>query len=237
ARGSGSIAAGVMGTAFSSIGRIEDTGGTPVYFNGLLDEVRVYDVVLSASDAAAIRDITRPCAGPNHYAITGATTAVNCDVTTVTFTAHDAAHNVVSPSTGTIMNLSTTTGTGVWVNRVAGTGIWTPSGANNGVATYVWPGNESSFSVTLRHNAVATLGINVADGNGIGEPAGEDLSIAFVNSALRITANGSSGANIGTQISGKPSNTGFGAQTLYLQAIRTDTQTGSCVGVFQNQTA
>src|SRR6185295_16093264 len=43
-------------------------------------------------------------------------------------------------------------------------------------------------------------------------------------------------ATIPTQIAGKNSNTGFGAQTLYLQAIRTDTNTGSCVGLIQSQT-
>jgi len=232
----GVIAAGVIGTAYSSIGRIEDTAGTPVYFNGQLDEVRVYDRVLTPEEVIAVRDITRPCAGPDHYSIAGNTTAVNCDVTVVTFTAHDSAHGLVSPAAGTIMNLSTSTNTGVWVNRFTGTGVWTPSGANNGVGTYVWPGGESSFSITLRHNAVATVGINVADGNGIGEPAGEDLSVAFVNSALRVTADGTSTATIGTQISAKNSNTGFGAQTLYLQAIRTDTNTGSCVGLIQSQT-
>lgn len=232
----GVIAAGVIGTGYSSIGRIEDTAGTPVYFNGQLDEVRVYDRVLTPEEVITVRDITRPCAGPDHYAIAGNTTAVNCDVTVVTFTAHDSTHGLVSPAPGTILNLSTSTSTGVWITRFTGTGVWTPSGANNGVATYVWPGGESSFSATLRHNAVATVGINVADGNGIGEPAGEDLSVAFVNSALRVTADGTSTATIGTQLSAKNSNTGFGAQTLYLQAIRTDTNTGNCVGLIQSQT-
>jgi len=58
---SGSIATGTIGTAFASIGRIEDTGGTPEYFNGLLDEVRVYDSVLSNSQVTAVMNATHPC--------------------------------------------------------------------------------------------------------------------------------------------------------------------------------
>jgi hypothetical protein len=233
---SGALATGTITTAFTSLGRIEDTAGTPEYLDGQLDEVRIYGAVLTDAEVAQIYNITRPCAGPDHYAIVGATTAVNCDVTTVQFTAHDAGHALVAPTAGSVLTLSTSTGTGVWVSRLAGGGAWAPSGANNGAATYTWPGGESSFSVTLRHNAVALVGINVIDVSGRTEAGAEDLAISFVNSAFRVTADGTSTGAIGTQISGKNSNTGFGAQTLYLQAIRTDTSTGSCVGVFQSQT-
>ena len=40
---------GEITTTFDGIGRIEDTGGTPEYFSGRIDEVRVYDRVLSES--------------------------------------------------------------------------------------------------------------------------------------------------------------------------------------------
>ena len=39
---------------FSSIGRIEDTGGSPAYFQGYLDEVEIYDSILSAQDVSDI---------------------------------------------------------------------------------------------------------------------------------------------------------------------------------------
>ncbi|GAB1256943.1 hypothetical protein NBRC116494_14450 [Aurantivibrio plasticivorans] len=59
---SGSIATGVIGNSYSSIGRIEDTGGSPEYFQGLLDEVRVYDGVLTDAVVTAIMAETHPCA-------------------------------------------------------------------------------------------------------------------------------------------------------------------------------
>lgn len=39
-------------------------------------------------------------------------------------------------------------------------------------------------------------------------------------------------SNILTQLSGKPSNTGFNNSDLFLQAVRTDNNTGACVGAF-----
>lgn len=51
---SGTGGTGTIGTSFSSIGKIEDTGGTPTYFNGSLDEIKIFDRVLSGSDIAAI---------------------------------------------------------------------------------------------------------------------------------------------------------------------------------------
>ena len=46
---------GVKTTPFSSIGRIEDTAGTPTYLNGQLDELQVFNRVLSQSEIQALR--------------------------------------------------------------------------------------------------------------------------------------------------------------------------------------
>jgi len=50
-------ATGGTTTPFSSIGRIEDTGGTTDYFNGQIDEVRSYDRVLTSDEA---EDLAEP---------------------------------------------------------------------------------------------------------------------------------------------------------------------------------
>lgn len=49
----GTLATGTIGTAYTSLGRIEDTGGTPGYLHGQLDEVLVFDRVLVASEVLA----------------------------------------------------------------------------------------------------------------------------------------------------------------------------------------
>jgi cytoskeletal protein CcmA (bactofilin family) len=51
---SGTGASGTIGTSYSSIGRIEDTGGSPTYFSGMLDELKVFSGVLTASQIATI---------------------------------------------------------------------------------------------------------------------------------------------------------------------------------------
>lgn len=207
-------------------------------FAGNIDELRVYRAALSQTQVNQVRQLTNPCQTVDHYALVGATTAVNCDTTSVQIIAHDTTHTAVAPAAGTLLTLSTSTGTGVWqAGLVAGSGGWAPSGANNGSATYTWPGGESTFTVNLRNSTVASLNINVSDSNGKSEAGTEDLIISFVNSGFRVTTNGTTTATIPTQLSGKNSNTGFNAQTMYLQAIRTDTNTGNCVGAFQSQTA
>ncbi|TXF13721.1 DUF6701 domain-containing protein [Pelomicrobium methylotrophicum] len=176
----------------------------------------------------------RPAPVFQHYAIGVLSTSVaTCDYAEITITAHNAAHAPVSPPAGRTLTLSTSTGTGAWQpGLVSGSGAWSPSGANNGMATYVWPGGESSFTVRLRHATVATLSVNLIDDAGRTENAAEDPAIAFVESAFRVSNGANAPLAIGTQVAGKPSNVGAGAQALYLQAVRTDTQTGACVSLF-----
>ncbi|MFB6150717.1 MAG: LamG-like jellyroll fold domain-containing protein [Haloarculaceae archaeon] len=50
----GDTRAGGTTTAFSSFGRIEDTGGTPEYFEGKIDEIRSYDRVLTGHEVARL---------------------------------------------------------------------------------------------------------------------------------------------------------------------------------------
>ncbi|PIQ55876.1 MAG: hypothetical protein COW02_02150 [Comamonadaceae bacterium CG12_big_fil_rev_8_21_14_0_65_59_15] len=54
---------GTVTQPFTSMGRIEDTGGTPVYFAGSLDEVKVFSSVLSDSEVSSI--YTNEAAGKN----------------------------------------------------------------------------------------------------------------------------------------------------------------------------
>lgn len=175
----------------------------------------------------------------DHYAISypNGATAVTCEALNVRVTAHDLGHNAAAVPAGVVMTFTTTTGTGVWLSpAVSGTGTWSPSGANDGQASYTWPGGESVVEVRLRHNTpLASIGINL--GGAYTEAAAEDPAAAFVDAAFRVTDSaGTASVAVGTQIAGKDSNTGAGAQTLFLQAIRTDSNTGSCTGVFDTQT-
>jgi hypothetical protein len=54
ANGTATSETGTKSTAFRSIGRIEDTGGTPAYFSGVLDNLRIYNRVLTAQEIASL---------------------------------------------------------------------------------------------------------------------------------------------------------------------------------------
>lgn len=172
--------------------------------------------------------------GIAHYAISASSTTVaNCDYAEISIVGHSSSDTPTPVPAGRTLTLSTSTGTGVWqAGLVAGTGTWVPSGANNGAATYTWPGGESGVTVRLRQSAVTSLSVNLSDGAATEGTGSEDPTISFVNSAFRISDGSDAALSIGTQIAGKPSNVGFGAQNLFLQAIRTDTTTGACVSLF-----
>ena len=198
------------------------TGRQPLAPNPAYDTGATYSLAL------------RPGSTVAHYSIgASATTVANCDYVEVAIVGHDATHTPINVPSSRTVTLTTSTGTGVWqAGLVSGTGTWLPSGSNNGTATYNWPGGESGFTVRLRQSAVTSLSVNLNDGTVTEGTGSEDPTISFVNSAFRISNGSNAALAIGTQIAGKPSDTGFGAQALFLQAIRTDTNTGACVSLF-----
>lgn len=77
----------VIGNSYSGIGRIENTsaGIDPYYFDGDLDEFRVYSGVLDAGQIAAIRDQTWPCeTGYDHIRLIHPESGLTCSPSTIT---------------------------------------------------------------------------------------------------------------------------------------------------------
>jgi MSHA biogenesis protein MshQ len=135
----------------------------------------------------------------------------------------------VVPPASTSLSFSTSTGTGTWqAGTVAGSGTWTPSGANNGLATYIWPGSETSVRVRLRQTTAATININLVDSGARVESVTEDPSIAFVDTGFLFAASaGGAAATIANQVAGTASG------TYYLRAVRTSTTTQACEAALQ----
>jgi len=204
------------------------------HFHGNIDELRVFQKVLSQNALAAMARQTHPCTlTPDHFAITHSGTGVTCQAVPITITAHDAAHALFPMAAGTVVNLSTSTAHGDW-SLVSGAGTLTNSG--NGVAQYV-SGAESSFVLNLKDTFAETTNINILSG-AVTERTGTasadvpfDPDLVMVTSGFQFVDNAGV-ATIGAQLAGKASNAAPGAQTLYLQAIRTDTNTGACAAVF-----
>ncbi|MCI0401405.1 MAG: DUF2341 domain-containing protein [Gammaproteobacteria bacterium] len=164
-----------------------------------------------------------------HFEISHDGTGINCQVEPVTITVHDCRHNPLTSYTGTV-NLSISTAHGDW-SKITANGTLNNGTVNDGAATYKFSVADSGAVVLgLKDTYPETVGINVASGS-VTEDAGEDPPLTFYEAGFNFLAN--AGTTIGTQIAGKSSNVAPGAQTLKLQAIRTDTETGECKAALQ----
>lgn len=185
---------------------------------------------------AAIATFAAGAAAPDHYAVASAGTAVNCQPAPVTITAHDASHGAIA-TTDTI-TLSTSTGHGDWA-LTSGAGALSAGAANSGTASYTYASADGgSVGLTLRDTVAETVTVNVVDGAVTARSgaalASEDSAITFAPSGFQVTNGANVATSVGTRIAGLSSASGSGAQSLALQAIRTDTRTGACTAAFSS---
>lgn len=208
----GTTGTGVIGNSFSSIGRIEDTGGSPEYFDGELDEVRIYDRVLSASEVRAVYAARHPCgAVVDHYSISDPGSGVTCEALPVTIEAHDSSDSAINPPAGTSI---TVTANGTQTE-------WESSGGTT--ANHEFDGSSSAVSLRLRKTDPGSVDVDVEDGAGRTEQddATHDPSIEFYSAGfLFYNASGDSTEAIGSQIAAKSSNVAPKAQTIELAAVQ-----------------
>lgn len=139
----------------------QDQGIGSRFFDGDIDEVKIFDVALSSSEVEEI--VANEKAGNNydgtlrscncvepvavdHYAITHDQSMVSCLSEDITFTAHDNADLAVDAKDA-VLQISTSTMKGEWLSVVAGSGVLGNSGS--GQASYRFPDNGET-SVTLR---------------------------------------------------------------------------------------
>ena len=170
---------------------------------------------------------------PDHYAVTTPGTAVNCAPAAVTITAHTSSHMAFA-TTDTI-GLSTSTGHGDWT-LTTGNGTFIAGSSNSGTATYAYSATDyGAVVLALRDTYPETVTINVTDGSITARSgtalASEDSPLTFAPSGFRFTNGSNAATTIGTQVSGVAS-----TQSLALQAVRTDTNTGACTAVFASGT-
>lgn len=160
----------------------------------------------------------------DHYHISHGGTGLTCEAESVTVTAHDASHNAVTVNSNTALTISTSPAVDAVIP-----------------ASPVILAGDSAVTFDLNQGtASAAIDIDVTDGSAtdLDDGSSEDLPIAFVDTAFRFYANGThtGSSPIGTQISGKDSNTGSGSQSLTIRAVQTNTDTGACEAALQGLT-
>ena len=210
-------------------------------FSGSIDELRVYQRALTRGGIEFLIPDSRPCVSIDHFSISHSASGVACDTHTITITAHDLAHNPVSAG-GLAVNLSTSNSRGTWTGILAGGGVLSDPTAGDGAATYTFAAGSNSVQLAFRYaNLVAaseSFNFNVS-GGGFSEATGtanitDDPVFTMSLAGFRFRNITDASDIIPTQISGKPSNTGFNAKTVRIQAIQTG-PTGACTGLFAGQ--
>jgi MSHA biogenesis protein MshQ len=210
----------VIGAFTEALAASTATGALQSTANNSADSIGISLALQSAAGAT-----------PDHFAISDFGPAVNCQASPVTITAHSATHAAVS-TTATI-TVSTSTGHGDWsLAAGGGSGSFAPGAVNSGAATYTYvTADGGAVTLLLKDTYAETVTINVAAGS-VTQTSGSAISseqppLTFVASGFRITNGSNVGVTIATQIAAKSS-----TQSLALQAVRTDTNTGACTAVF-----
>jgi MSHA biogenesis protein MshQ len=223
--------------AYATIGGNADGSveGSEFRFPGYIDEVTTYNSALTASQIAGLVLATHPCPAtvPDHFAVTTNGSAVNCDPAPVTIVAHTSAHAALA-TTDTIA-ITTSTGHGDWTLST-GSGSFVAGASNTGTATYKYAAADAGTVVLTLHDTYPeTVTIGVADGSATATSgtatAAEDSPLTFSPSGFRFTNGANVATSIGTQVAGRTT-----TQSLALQAIRTDTNTGACTSLFASGT-
>jgi len=159
----------------------------------------------------------------DHFAVIHDGNGINCQAEQVTIEAHDSDHTLATTFSGTI-DLSTTTSRGDW-SLVSGAGNLVNIGNGNGHYA-MHPSDSSVVVLSLRNTFVETTNVDLQHSIW-SEDAGEDDDLLFARAGFNFLAGGAMNT-IGTQIGGKASNVSPGSQTLELQAVNTNDDTGAC---------
>ena len=192
---------GIIGNAFSSLGRIENTGGTPEYFQGNLDEVIIFADVLTDAEVQLIYanqsagdnwDGTArscPVANVTYLLVEHDGYGIHCAAETITVSAMDGSNTLFS-SYAQEITLDTQTGSGSW-SLLSGSGSLTDATPNDGLATYqfvIADGGDAVFALSYLEG-VASMDIDAwqTSDSGIADDDSEGVLI-FAPSGFTVTA-------------------------------------------------
>ncbi|MDM3870888.1 LamG domain-containing protein [Porticoccus sp. W117] len=204
--------------------------GDDRFFNGLIDEVRLYNTVLTQTQIQQVMTETHSCpvSGPDHYSITAAN-GVACAPISVTVAAHDSSHGLVDAQ-GASVTLTTSTGRGTW----SGTGV-VDATPGDGIATLTFAAGASSANVNLSYSDINvadstptsdTFTVTVSDGSVDNAPHRPDSTVSLAGFQF---GTGNFNTGIPNQVAGVASS------GLRLRAVRTN-PAGNCVALYPNET-
>lgn len=168
-------------------------GSNQYFFDGGLDEVRVYRVALSGAEVAAAKSATRPCA-PESFATANAFRVshdglgIHCLDEDVDVTVLDAGGSVLTGYAGEV-TLTTSTGRGSWSLR-GGSGALTDPVADDGAARYTFTpadGGVARFWLSYPEGAALDVDVFQSGAPDVHDTDAEGL-LEFAPSGFTVTA-------------------------------------------------
>jgi len=196
-------------------------------YQGYMDEVKIYTRALPLVEIQADMNVVHSCSalGVDHYRLELTDNqGLTCEAESMTLKACSDANCTSLVAANSSVNLS-------------------PSPT----ATTSWGPNENyTFSeqqvFTFSNTAPAdiTYGLDAGTSTnsfrcfvtGVGEVSLADCKTSFSDVGFRFYNDNGVTPVIPTQLSGKPSDVGYLKQDIFLQAVKTDDNTGSCTGAF-----
>ncbi len=197
--------------------------GAAYYFQGPIDEVRIYKSAFSLTQIRQVMNETHPCGLTfDHFAIdVGGGSASTCAAQAITITAQDSSNNKIDDYIGQ-MTLATSTNHGRWQNTSTpadAEGALTPSGLDNGAAAYQFELSEldnGDVTLELNNTHAETLTITATD---------TDSGTSFTSSPLTFSENAFVISNTDSLasdiVAGRNHN-------FHAEMVRRDPSTGDC---------
>jgi len=186
-------------------------GTDQYYFHGLIDDVRIYTSSLTHQEVVDLMNSVQPCSlSPvDHFEINHDGSGLTCEAETITIKACANADCSMLNHDDNDVQLS--------INNTVDQTVTVSGGSTETNFSYV---NVGAVTLSLDQTYECK---NVGSTN---------CDIVFDNTGFIFGHDSNNTPVIPTQLSGKPSNIGFHNEKLFLQAVKTDDNTGTCVGIF-----
>lgn len=197
------------------------TNSTSYDFRGLLDEVRVYKGTLTTEQVVTIMNERHDCNTPtiHHYEIVHDGQGLTCEAESYTVKA------CTNASCSTLSTESVTLDV-----RADGNTINSPTFTGSTTVNF---NHTVAETLTL---SLANTSIDASDAMVCNDGSGASCDMVFADTGFKFYSSIDS-STIPTQLSAKPSNIGFNASTLKIQAIEKNTNTGACQAALIDNTA
>ncbi len=224
------------------VGYLNAGGWIPLQFNGRIDEVKIFNSVMTTSQIASIYDNesagrnydgsarTCPVSGPDHYELSLPSSSITCLASTVTVTACATSTTpCTSPYTAASGGTATLSTSGATLGATSIT--FDSSGVATTTLSYPAAANGTAATVTLSGESIAATNARQCCPNGTSCSVANSCGTTFNTAGFIVSSSaGGSAATVADQTAGTSSG------TYYLRAVQTSTTTGACTSALTGST-